>query len=81
MTIAAYTIYVTRVSPWDTGYDLYARANGTPIEEGDGVTVASLSILPYQTSVSYTWTPPGAGTWKFLAIPKRGILTGTGGRA
>lgn len=78
MAITPYTIAIVRESPWDDSYDIYARSNGTPIEEGDGVTVGSISILPWQSSVSLMWTPPGAGTWKFLIIPKRWNNTGVG---
>lgn len=61
---------------WVTSWDIYARQNGYPIEEGDGVFVTNLTIQPYEDSAATTWPTPNNGTWYFSAISKYQQLPG-----
>jgi hypothetical protein len=76
MALFAFTI--ARADPYDTAYEVWARAGTGPIEYGDGIYVGNFPILPHQTSISGQWNSPSGGRWVFSATQvQRGVLGAT----
>lgn len=80
MSASPISVSITRSDSYVESFDVYARVNGYPIEEGDGIFVANIPISPSQTTVTSTWTPPADGTWKFIAVPIYRGVSGPIGR-
>ena len=67
--MATISISITRQDPWVESYDLYAKSNTEPLEDGDGIFIMNLPINPIDTSVSTTWTTLDDSAWYIRAIP------------
>lgn len=70
MTIYAISYSVSRNDPFATSFDLYAKAGSAPQWDGDGVFIGNVPILPWQSSISGTWTPPSNGSWYLGAVAR-----------
>lgn len=64
------TVLIFRGDQWATSYDMYAKVNYSPLEMGDGIFAGNAPIDPWQSSTSFTWTPPVDATWHFSACAK-----------
>ena len=53
-----------------TKCDVYAKANGYPSEEGDGVFVGTISFNPWDTFSYITWTLPMNATYYYGAVER-----------
>lgn len=80
LSAGTYTITIDREDDFATSFDLYAKSDFYPTEEGDGVFVGNYPIDPDNSSVSAMWTPPAAGTWSFSAVARRGEQRGPMGQ-
>jgi hypothetical protein len=67
---APWQVNIIRVGGNATSFDVWAKKNVVPENDGDGVFVANVPIAANETSVTYAWTAPSDGSWKFLAIPR-----------
>jgi len=71
------TINVGRSDIWSTSYDVYAKLNYWPLEEGDGLFAGNVAIAPSATYAALTWTPPVDSIgWKYSAVGKYMKITG-----
>lgn len=61
---------------YSQSFDIWAQSGRYPLQEGDGTYVANVPIEANATSVSYTWTLPGTGTYYGIAIPIRHEMRG-----
>ena len=69
--MATHTIIINRADNYVQSYDIWARSATYPRIDGDGIFVGNAVIGTNDTSVSYDWTAPGNGTWKFVIIARR----------
>lgn len=67
---------INRQGPWDTSYHVYAKSGGYPNESGDGVYAGTATLNPWDSSVSFSWTPPSDGLWYLIAEPISGDVYG-----
>lgn len=51
-----------------TAADVYAKANGYPSEEGDGIYVGTITLTPYAANGSITWTLPTSATYYYGSV-------------
>lgn len=63
------TIYVYAYN-YMTKCDLYAKPNGYPSEEGDGIFVGTIAFDPWSTTASITWTLPTSSTYYYGAVER-----------
>lgn len=53
-----------------TSFLVWGAFRRYPQNDGDGVFIGEIDILPNETEVSYDWTSPnGSVNWKFIAAP------------
>lgn len=67
--MAGTLIAITRTDAWTNNYDVYAKANTAPLEDGDGTYIMSGTMLPSDTTIYLSWTAPDDRTYKFRVIP------------
>lgn len=72
-------ITVTKNDAWESSYDLYGKAEGYPLEDGDGVFIGNYTIEPWESSITVSWTPPDSRTWYIRSIPIFRRSPGPGG--
>jgi hypothetical protein len=53
---------------WVTSYDVWAKLNAYPLEEGDGVFVGNATISPSEDATSIALARSVDETWLFAAI-------------
>lgn len=51
-----------------TSYDVWAKMNSYPMEEGDGVFVGNVTIAPSVLTTSIAFAHPDTENWKFSAL-------------
>ena len=73
--MATYGFTITRADPYDTSYEVWARAGSGPLEYGDGIYVGNFLILPSEDSIVGAWIAPAPGSWYFTATQvQNGII-------
>lgn len=77
---AAYTITINRTDDYTTSYDVYAQLTAYPADPLLATSVGNVTIAPSATFCTTSWTPPSSGTWKFVAVPRFGAISGPMGR-
>lgn len=76
-----WTITVNRADIWVESFDIVARDGGYPADASDGTLIGNLAIASSASSANTVYTMANTNsTWKFVAVPKRGSLSGPTGR-
>lgn len=50
-----------------TGWDIYAKLNSYPSEEGDGIYAGRIEVASNNSSGLLNWDSPTSGSWYFGA--------------
>lgn len=65
------TDYVVQLDRMDdlyvNGWNVYAKKNDYPTEDGDGTFIGYVTIEPYETDATLEWSSPSEGLWLFGA--------------
>jgi hypothetical protein len=68
MTEYQYATIERNGDQWVTSYDVWAKLNSYPTEEGDGIFVGNITIPPEDDTVAIALARPSAEDWYFAAL-------------